>query len=391
MATDATILPLLYKYYQRAKLTPAEEDLLQAWLAHSTSNQQLFDELSNSAAWEKEMEKYGKLNTDPALVLLRQRLQKQEQPVLRMRSWLRVAALVGGLLVVVGAWYWWSNRTAVETPPIAEAAIHSPITSGHPDSLVTVESGNGTRVALVSGKPTQLTENGQVVASQQADQLNYTSTATNATDQFNTIRIPIGKQYKVVLSDGTRVWLNAVSQLRYPVLFSGDRREVELIGEGYFEVKADAKHPFIVRTERGAVTVTGTRFVVSAYPSDTEMITGLEEGKISLQAKEESRVMQPGQVLVIGESRGIQETKAKLHQVLAWKEQKIWFRETSFETIFQTLVRWYAITVQFEDKVDTRFTGVLPTNRPLEELLSILEKGGGVHFRLEGRVLTITK
>ncbi|MCG7859615.1 hypothetical protein MD537_21740, partial [Flavihumibacter sediminis] len=109
----------------------------------------------------------------------------------------------------------------------------------------------------------------------------------------------------------------------------------------------------------------GTRFVVSAYAADPVMLTGLEEGKIMLQAKEENHVMQPGQVLAIGENQRIQPSKEKLQQVLAWKEQKIWFREASFETIFKTLVRWYAISVQFEGNVSTRFTGVLPTNLPL--------------------------
>lgn len=391
MTMDATILPLLYKYYQRAELTAGELDRLQAWLAKSPGNQQLFDDLSNSAAWEKEMEKYADINTDPALLLLRERLRKQEQPVVRLRSWLRVAALVGGLLVVLSGWYWWTNRTTDEPPRMAEANPVLPITPGHPDSLVTVESSNGVRVVLVAGRQSTLTEEGQVVARQQADQLTYITTAKSESNQYNILRIPIGKQYKVVLSDGSQVWLNAVSQLRYPVFFSGDKREVELSGEGYFEVKADAQHPFIVRTERVAVTVTGTRFVVSAYAADPVMLTGLEEGKIMLQAKEENHVMQPGQVLAIGENQRIQPSKEKLQQVLAWKEQKIWFREASFETIFKTLVRWYAISVQFEGNVSTRFTGVLPTNLPLEELLSILEKGGGVHFRLKGRVLTITE
>ena len=391
MTMDATILPLLYKYYQRAELTAGELDRLQAWLAKSPANQQLFDDLSNSAAWEKEMEKYAAIKTDPALVLLRQRLDMQEQPVVRLRSWLRVAAIVGGLLLLLGGGYWWTNRTTVAPPSIAESNPVQPITPGHPDSLVTVESANGVRVALISGKPSTLTENGQVVANQQADQLTYRPATTSASDQFNTLRIPIGKQYKVVLSDGSLVWLNAASQLRYPVFFSGDTREVELMGEGYFEVKADTQHPFIVRTGRGAVTVTGTRFVVSAYATDPAMVTGLEEGKVTLQAKEENRVMQPGQVLAIGENQRIQPSKEKLQQVLAWKEQKIWFREASFETIFKTLVRWYAISVQFEGNVSTRFTGVLPTSLPLEELLGILEKGGGVHFQLKGRVLTITE
>jgi ferric-dicitrate binding protein FerR (iron transport regulator) len=208
---------------------------------------------------------------------------------------------------------------------------------------------------------------------------------------FNTIRIPIGKQYRLVLQDGTTVWLNAVSQLRYPVQFTGATREVELEGAGYFEVKSDVQHPFKVHTPRGVITVTGTHFVVSDYATDQAMITGLEEGKVKVETNNQSRNLTPGEVVEVSNTEKVILSATPLSEVLAWKEQKLWFHNASYEEIFNTLVRWYPIEVMFETKISSRFSGVLPTNRPLQELLKILEKAGGVHFSLEGRQLKITE
>lgn len=387
MAAETTILPLLYKYYQNNELTPAELSALQGWLAASEKNQELFDELSNSASWTKAAEQFRETNTEPAYALLKQRIQSPTQKVRIIPAWWQAAALIGGLVLISAAW-WWSNRlTIVPTP---DKVTEAPVDPGHRDSLVTVETSTGT--AFVLGKNTQtISENGAIVAQEQGDQLSYAATETVGPGILNTIRIPIGKQYHLVLQDGSKVWLNAVSQLRYPVQFSGATREVELAGAGYFEVHADVHHPFKVHTSRGTITVTGTHFVVSDYLTDPAMITGLEEGKVKVETSNQSRNLTPGEVVEVSNNEKVNLSSTPLTEILAWKEQKLWFHNASYEEIFNTLVRWYAIDVKFETKITSRFSGVLPTNRPLQELLKILEKAGGVHFRLEGRQLKITE
>jgi ferric-dicitrate binding protein FerR (iron transport regulator) len=121
------------------------------------------------------------------------------------------------------------------------------------------------------------------------------------------------------------------------------------------------------------------------------MYTGLEEGKVRVQTPQQSMELVPGQVMEIDNKQGIVKSGIPLRQLTSWKEQKLWFRNATFEEIFQTLVRWYGIEVRFKEPITARFSGVLPTNRPLNELLSILEKTGGVRFELEGRQLTISK
>lgn len=387
MASESTILPLLYKYYQNSELSPAELATLQSWLAASEKNQELFDELSNSARWSKAAEEFRGTNTDPAYVLLQQRMQAPAKVVRSRFAWWQAAALVGGLVLLSGTW-WWSKHLTTATPPAR--LVQAPIIPGHSDSLVVVETSSGS--AIVLGKADQtIRDNGAVVAKAEADELNYSSTANITPGLFNTIRIPVGKQYHLVLEDGTRVWMNAVSQLRYPVQFTGATREVELSGAGYFEVKSDAQHPFIVHTSRGTITVTGTHFVVTDYPTDPAMITGLEEGKVQVKTSTTSRNVRPGEVVEVSHNQQVNLSSTPLTQVMAWKEHKLWFRNASYEEIFTTLVRWYAIDVKFERTISSRFSGVLPTNRPLQELLTILEKAGGVHFHLEGRQLTITE
>lgn len=392
MAARTTILTILFRYYKQEELTPQEVDVLQAWLAASEHNQALFDDLSNTEEWERQLAALRAVDPEPAWKLLQARLRSEQQArLLSLRRW-KIAALVGGLLVVLGGgWYWWIQSMPVAHAPLGQSISIAPLTPGHPDSLVTVETGGGISVPLKEGRFESIQSDGQTVARQEKDQLTYSAPNPTATLAYNTLRTPIGKQYKVVLSDGTVVWLNAVSQLRYPVAFSGDQRIVELNGEAYFEVRADPAKPFTVIASRGAVTATGTRFVVRDYGSDNTTEAGLEEGKVTVGARGQQRVLQPGQVVSIGQQQEIQNSVFSLQQLSAWKEQKIWFKNARFEDIFRTLVRWYAIQVRFQGTIRSRFTGVLPTNRPLDQLLAILEKTDGVHFQLEGRVLTITE
>lgn len=391
MPSESTILKILYNYYHRVALSKEEEDQLQGWLAASEANQQLFDELSNSAAWEREASRFATTNTDPARALLQERIRRQQVTRVRnMQVW-QAAALIGGILLLLGGgWWWWSGSSLVAPQNKDQQLLTEVVVPGHPDSVVTVETGEGMRVTLAEGQRLPIAEEGETVAVQDNNQLNYSGNASTKAAVFNTIRIPIGKQFQVVLQDRTVVWLNAVSQLRYPVHFSGAIREVELEGAGYFEVQADPAHPFIVRTARGRVQVTGTRFVVLDYPTDSKMYTGLEEGKVNVQTPQQAMELTPGQVLEINSQQRMQESAVALRQLSSWKEQKLWFRNATYEEIFQTLVRWYAIEVRFETSITARFSGVLPTNRPLQELLNILEKTGGVRFQLEGRLLTIT-
>jgi transmembrane sensor len=391
MPSESTILKILNNYYHRVALSEEEEVQLQRWLAASESNQQLFDELSNTVAWEREASRFATTNTDPARALLQERIRRQQATQVRMKYAWQAAALIGGILVLLGGgWWWWTGRL-VDLPTIrGQQQLTEQIVPGHPDSVITVETGEGKRVVLVEGQQRPISEKGETIAMQENNQLDYSGNASTAANRFNTIRIPIGKQFQVVLQDGTVVWLNAVSQLRYPVHFSGATREVELEGAGYFQVQADPIHPFIVRTTRGRVQVTGTRFVVLDYATDSKMYTGLEEGKVNVQTPQQTMQLTPGQVVEINSQQRMQESAVALRQLSSWKEQKLWFRNATYEEIFQTLVRWYAIEVRFETSITARFSGVLPTNRPLQELLNILEKTGGVRFQLKGRKLTIT-
>lgn len=225
---------------------------------------------------------------------------------------------------------------------------------------------------------------------------------------YNTIVVPRGGQYQLTLADGTRVWLNAASQLRYPVAFTGSDRTVELTGEGYFEVAQNASKPFFVRTGTADIAVLGTHFNVSAYAGE-EWKTTLLEGKVSVMSTEANRkkdtqilnkqtstfrfeppiVLQPGQQAVItGLSRPITPAssriptisvkKADIDETIAWKEGFFHFNDASVENIMQQVSRWYDVDIVYKDTASSNalFNGRINRNIRLSGIVNALKQGG---------------
>lgn len=208
---------------------------------------------------------------------------------------------------------------------------------------------------------------------------------------FNTLIVPKGGEYSLELPDGTVVWVNSESSLRFPEKFTSNRREVFLEGEAYFEVKKDANRPFYVHTEAGKVRVLGTAFNVCAYSNDRFWQTTLVEGSVMINQEEKEVLLKPNEQYQIDVRTG----KAGLREVLpelytSWRDGKFYFKAYTFEELVEKLERWYDFKMFYmnEEIKTRRFSGVVNKYQPLEEMFKFLQMTSDVQFNVKGNVVT---
>lgn len=197
---------------------------------------------------------------------------------------------------------------------------------------------------------------------------------------YNSIRTLKGGEYQLVLSDGTRVWLNSESSLKFPVTFTDKERKVELIGEAYFQVAKNKDAPFKVLSKNVEIKVLGTQFNVSSYEGVT---AALEEGAIELTSRGNKVLLVPGEKGELKEDGKFRVSKANLEAILAWKNGYFFFEDESIKSIMQKISRWYNIEVQYKNQVeDERFYGKILRTERLEELLENIELASGIEFKI---------
>lgn len=258
---------------------------------------------------------------------------------------------------------------------------------------------DGTQITLNTAKDGILANQKGVAVTKTGDgNLVYENvTSPTATKLFNSVSTPRGGQYRLHLSDGTSVWLNAGSVLTYPVAFDHNERKVKLSGEAYFEVAKDAKRPFRVQTIQQTISVLGTHFNISAYTDDTDTKTTLLEGKVAVESFNLSnqKILKPGQ-------QALTSLNTKTHSpviknvdtidVVAWKNGYFQFQDEPLESILKKISRWYDVEVDYsKNQLSNRlfFNGTISKYKNASQVLKKLELTGGVHFQIEGRRIMV--
>lgn len=216
----------------------------------------------------------------------------------------------------------------------------------------------------------------------------FYSGAESNTPSQNVLTVPRGGQYKLVLSDGTRVWLNAESSLTYSNLFTGNERRVMLTGEGYFEVAKNKEKPFIVEAAGNTIKVLGTHFNINSYGDEQVFTTTLAEGSVQITNGSLARILKPGQQARVAGNK-MEVVPVNVEDAIAWKDGEFVFRNTPVIAITKQLARWYSLDVEFNDPVDKHLNATIQRNVPLSKVLHYLEQTGDVHFKLEGRKLIV--
>jgi transmembrane sensor len=372
------ILALLKKY-QEGTLSNEDKDKVDAWYLHKASN-------SNLQLNEYELEdSYEYLKAKLPL--------KQETKVIRI--WPRVA-VAASIAVMLGMGIFYFTKTKEQIPQVAEKPQE--IAPGGNRGILTLSNGKQIVLADISAKDTiaKEGEEDEVTIKMGANGvityiINPKADASKAdANLFNTLSTPTGGQYNIVLADGTKVYLNAVSSIKYPTQFNGDQRIVELDGEAYFEVAKNKNKPFIVKSGDQDIEVLGTHFNVHAYDNESVVKTTLLEGSVAVSYKNQKAILKPGQQSNVSDKfNKITIKQVDTEAAIAWKNGRFKFDNADLKTVMRQLERWYGIKVEYRGDVpDVRFNGGTFMNKNLSEVLKVLELSN-IKFKVEGKTIIV--
>jgi ferric-dicitrate binding protein FerR (iron transport regulator) len=219
--------------------------------------------------------------------------------------------------------------------------------------------------------------------------LDYTGNAHTTGAVYNSLSTPKGRQFQLILPDGSKVWLNAASSLKYPTVFAGNERRVAVTGEVYFEVAKNPHQPFIVDiNDQSQIHVLGTQFNINAYENENAIKTTLVEGSLKFKSKD-SVILKPGQQAILTNAKLTTDKNADIDKATAWKRGIFNFEDATLEEVMRQIERWYDIEVIYEKGIpNIRFGGKLRSDLSLSGLLRSLQESE-VHFRVEGRKVIV--
>lgn len=371
----------LLKKYQNGTLSHEDKDKLDAWYLHKASNskRQLSEyELADS---------YEHLKSRLPLA--------QKTKVINI--WPRVAAAASIIVLLsTGIFYFVKSETAAKQENIQIVEKAKEIAPGGNRGILTLSNGKQIILSDISSK--------DIIAKEDQDEVTIkmdangvityvinpdADTSKENGNSFNTLSTPTGGQYNIVLADGTKVFLNAVSSIKYPTQFNGDQRVVELEGEAYFEVAKDKSKPFIVKSDKQTIEVLGTHFNVHAYNNEAAVKTTLLEGSVAVSSKNQKAILKPGQQSNISDNAKIAIREVDTEAAIAWKNGRFKFDNADLKSVMKQLERWYGIKVEYRGDVsDVRFNGGTFRNKNLSEVLKVLELSN-IKFKVEGKTIIV--
>lgn len=393
------IAGLIHKHLQ-GTITDEERVTLDIWIAASEDNRQLWNEFNNNPDWQQYADSQLRYNESFALERF---LQKHaDVPVAvsvarvhPLHKWRWVAAAVVLVFLSVAGYVWLSDRVSKE-PGLVVKQPQPEVEPGK--NGATLILADGTLVLLDSLQNGVVATQGSTNAILKDGQLVYAPGKEQSSEMiYNTISVPNSRIFRMELPDGTQVWLNSGSSIRYPVAFTGSQRQVEITGEVYFEVVKNRKMPFRVRVyDHTEIEVLGTHFNVNAYDNEEAISTTLLEGSVRVLARREGfpdaqlvQVLQPGQQLQLSATAS-NIIEPDIDKVVAWKDGLFDFDGMELKTALTQIARWYDVEIVYKDKVpNVKFYGRISRNISLNGLIRGFE-GSGVHMSIQnGKQLII--
>lgn len=381
----------LFAGFLAGSLTEKQQQQLDVWKAAAPENQALFEKVCQGGNIRELHRMASRYRREVAWEKVEKNFYR-EKPF-RLQYWLGWAAV---LLLPLCIGYFLLHKSLLQDKEETLTTV-SVVTPGSSKAILTMA--DGSVVNLKEVKSFQLEEKDGTLIAKDSACLSYKTdvqqVGENYEPVYNKVDIPRGGEYSLILSDGTIVYLNAMSSLRYPVNFVGDIREVELTGEAYFQVKKDPAKPFIVKTKDLRVQVLGTEFNVSAYPEDKTVKTTLVEGSVRVNTGLESEpvVLKPSQQAKFCKSSGKMSVKeVDVSMFIAWKNGMFDIRDWHLEDIMTYLARWYDIDVfyQNEELKKMKFGCYITRYSEIQPILELLEKTGKIRASLKGKTIVFT-
>lgn len=409
----------LFEQYQTKRATQQEIEELFVWVRHPDHEAEVLSYfvglIRTGPVMELNAQEWEPVLSNILTVLKEEETLEEEVPRRAgfFRWWMAAAAV---LLLTLAGWWLFERETPVAEAPVATQQIKNDIKPPVDKAVLTLADGR--TVVLDSSLSGSLATEGSVEVRRLANgEIVYGAPATAAEVVYHTITNPKGSQVvSLVLADGSRVWLDAASSIRYPTAFIGKERRVEISGQAYFEIAHNTAQPFTVKVppltagnrEGMEVQVLGTRFNVNSHMDEATIRTTLLEGRVRISTPKgrNTHILRPGQQAVfIDDARFTVETTPDLEQVMAWKEGRFQFSGTGLREVMRQLERWYDVEVVYEgggpspaarddkglarDDKGLTFSGAVSRMSNMSEVLRMLELTGAVGFEVSGRRVVV--
>lgn len=377
---------LLQKYFS-GTIMPDEQRLLDSWMKEKEEHKQLFDRLRKDTRFAEEYGIFREVDTTRAWETFRVKNGLRRQR--RMTTWIKYVAVIALPLLVAGVWLLYP-RGGEQSIPVAQ---NTKIVKREESPVLEVVGGG--KVILEKEKDKMIEAGRGVDVQQSSGMLVYSDSVVSEYVDTNVLRIPKGGEFKLQLADGTRVYLNSATDLRYPVAFTGPERRVYLKGEAYFEVAKDVEHPFIVVTDDVQVRVYGTSFNVNTLGADG-VRTVLVEGKVGIRGQDLDReyVLKPNELAFYDRnSRDMKIETVDPDLYTLWRKGIFVFERETLENIMNTLSLWYDMEVFFqsESAKQLHFSGHMKRYEQIEDILHAITDATGVVFTINDRTVCVSR
>jgi len=377
-----------------------ELEELKAYIGNDENEEEVLSALGKVVAQTGAKGAYDASRFDPLLktILSADRIERPAEKSKRvfrlypLSRWVAAAAII--VMISAGVYFYFSNKVPLKQDQreLAQTKrFKNDIAPAKQQVILTLK--DGSKIILDSAANGTLASQGATKVVKKDGSVSYLD--NNATEVFyNTVATEKGRTYHLRLTDGTEVWLDALSSLRFPTAFPGKEREVEITGQAYFEVAKNAKQPFKVKAAGEMVEVLGTHFNINTY-NQQNLQTTLLEGSVKLiptALKGEYVILKPGQQARVDNGGTIKMTSdIDVDEIMAWKNGIFQFNGSSVEEIMSQLSRWYDIEVVYQDKVPETFVAKISKDIPVSKLLALLEMTKQVKFTIEGKKITVMK
>lgn len=363
---------LIYGFIS-SNLTMEEEEELDRWILENEDNMRVFEYLTDERRVPEFLDWYYERNTEEKLRVVKKRLGFGKTSVFRM-GWQYAAAASFLLILGIGIYFFY-NKISSPAHNNLEASVNKDILPGA--SKAVLKMNDGREVFLENAKDTVINDqvsiqNGEIVYSDKI-----------APASIHEVSIPRKGFYKVLLPDGTKVWLNSESSIKYPSVFSGNERRVSVSGETYFEVAKDASKPFIVSVNGMEVIAVGTAFNINTF----DKIVTLTEGVIKVREEDKSITLHPGEQL----DAEWRLKNVDISPATAWTRNEFKFKNETIDQIIPRLQRWYGCNVKYEARNNFHFNGTIDRTVPVSRVLQLLEGTGDIAFDIAGDTIIVKK
>ncbi len=393
MRISKSRISYLLKVYSDGKATTEEEQDLFKWVARRGKEVPIKKHIEELVSSYNSNEVLPTVDWEHLYQnIIEEKNSRNLQLALRKIIWPRWAAAAAALLMLGTGYYFLTtihkerkNLSGIEQPKVNDIAPPNTV-----NAVLTLS--NGQKIILDSTGNGMLAKQGSVNVIKLADgQIAYSGGSKEI--QYNTLTNPKGsKVISLMLADGSKVWLNTASSLRYPTAFAGNERKVEITGEAYLEVAHNPAMPFIVSKGNTSIKVLGTHFNVNAYDDESLLKVTLLQGSVSLTAKgsRQPKMIEPGEQAQVNKNGHIQLTNSiDLNEVMAWKNGFFSFKGADIEGIMRQVSMWYNVEVTIEKPLHEKFYAEVSRNTSVSNLLQMLEATKAVKFKIEGKTISV--